>query len=286
MARALRAGRSAPGSHRAPLLPGRRATVVLVALSVVGTSACATKRDVRDLRVELRDQMALMRTRQDSTLKVLQQQQQAILDSLVQTTAALMQVRGDLSHELAQLQQQLEQVQALTGQVQAQLNQVQRNVDQRMSGGSPGQPSTAAAGAGAGGGGSTTAQGAGTDAKQYYDIGIEQRNRGNLDTARRAFQTVVDSFPKDPLAPEAQRQIAETYYLQEKYDNALKALDTVVQRWGDSAQAAEALYRAGMIAKEQGNNQRAQEYFKKLVAAYPQSDAAALARKELGQTGG
>lgn len=256
---------------------------MLVALSVIGTAACATKRDVRDLRVELRDQMALMRTRQDSTLTVLQQQQQAILDSLVQTTAALMQVRGDLSHELAQLQQQLEQVQALTGQVQAQLNQVQRNVDQRMGGGTAVQPSATAGG---GGGASTTAQGAATGAQQYYDIGIEQRNRGNLDTARRAFETVVDSFPRDPVAPEAQRQIAETYYLQEQYDNALKALDKVVQRWGDSPQAAEALYRAGMISKEQGNNQRAQEYFRKLVAAYPQSDAAALARKELGQKGG
>lgn len=255
--------------------------MALAALSILSTSACATKRDVRDLRVELRDQMAMMRTQQDSILGVLQGQQQAILDSLVQTTNALSQVRGQLSHELLQLQQQLEQVQALTGQVQAQLNQMQRNVGQGQSQGSNGPVQ-------AQGSSSTpaTVQGAGADAQQYYNIGIEQRNRGNLDTARRAFQTVVDSFPKDPLAPEAQRQIAETYYLQEKYDDALKALDTVVQRWGDSAQAAEALYRAGMIAKEQGNNQRAREYFRKLVAAYPQSDAAGLARKELGQTGG
>ncbi|MEJ2184901.1 MAG: tetratricopeptide repeat protein [Gemmatimonadota bacterium] len=259
--------------------------MALAALSILSTSACATKRDVRDLRVELRDQMAMMRTQQDSILRVLQEQQQAILDSLVQTTNALSQVRGQLSHELLQLQQQLEQVQALTGQVQAQLNQMQRNVDQRMG---PGQSQGSSGPVQAQGSSGTpaTVQGAGADAQQYYDIGIEQRNRGNLDTARRAFQTVVDSFPKDPLAPEAQRQIAETYYLQEKYDDALKALDTVVQRWGDSAQAAEALYRAGMIAKEQGNNQRAREYFRKLVAAYPQSDAAGLARKELGQTGG
>ncbi len=254
----------------------------------MSASACATKRDVRDLRVELRDQMAIMRTQQDSILGVLQRQQQAILDSLVQTTDALLQVRGELSHELTQLQEQLEQVQALTGQVQAQLNQLQQGVDSRIgqgqasgSGGqtqTQGQTSTSQAPA--------TVQGAGANAQQYYNIGIEQRNRGNLDTARRAFETVVDSFPKDPLAPEAQRQIAETYYLQEQYDDALKALDTVVQRWGDSPQAAEALYRAGMIAKEQGNNQRAREYFRKLVAAYPQSDAASLARKELGQTGG
>ncbi|MEJ2679788.1 MAG: tetratricopeptide repeat protein [Gemmatimonadota bacterium] len=279
-----RAGRSAPGWTRAPLLTGRRAAVLLAALSVMGTSACATKRDVRDLRVELRDQMAIMRTQQDSILGVLHRQQQAILDSLVQTTGALLQVRGDLSHELTQLQQQLEQVQALTGQVQAQLNQYQHSVDARMGQGSGGQVQAQTQGTQSSA--PATAQGAGTDAQQYYDIGIEQRNRGNLDTARRAFQTVVDSFPKDPLAPQAQRQVAETYYLQEKYDDALKALDRLVQRWGDSPQAAEALYRAGMIAKEQGNNQRAQEYFKKLVAAYPQSDAAGLARKELGQTGG
>ncbi|HKJ92076.1 MAG TPA: tetratricopeptide repeat protein, partial [Longimicrobiales bacterium] len=213
---------------------------------------------------------------------LLRQQRQAILDSLVQTTEALLQVRGQLSHELGQLQDQLEQVQALTGQVQAQLNQFQQNMTQRMgqpaSGGSSGGAQQAPAPA--------TVQGAGTGAQQLYDIGIEQRNRGNLDTARRAFGTVVDSFPKDPLAPEAERQIAETYYLENHYDEALSALDTVVNRWEDSPQAAEALYRAGMIAKERGNNQRAREYFKKLVAAYPQSDAAGLAQKELRRLGG
>ncbi|NIQ53644.1 MAG: hypothetical protein GWN71_09530, partial [Gammaproteobacteria bacterium] len=53
------------------------------------------------------------------------------------------------------------------------------------------------------------------DARDLYDMGIEHRNRGNLGTARRAFQQVVDSFPEDPLAPQALRQIAEALYLED-----------------------------------------------------------------------
>ncbi|NIQ53643.1 MAG: tetratricopeptide repeat protein, partial [Gammaproteobacteria bacterium] len=48
----------------------------------------------------------------------------------------------------------------------------------------------------------------------------------------------------------------------------------------------EALYRAGLIAKERGNNQRAREYFRRVVEAYPQSDAAMLAERELQRLGG
>lgn len=260
---------------------GRAAATLVAAALVLAVAGCATKRDVRDLRADVRSEMAAVRAQQDTMLNLLQMQRQDILDSLVQTTERLLTVRGELGHELSELQQQLIQIQELTGQVQIQLNQFRQDLDQRMSqGGMPG-----------GAGGEVRPGGAPTgdvdeDARDLYDIGIEQRNRGNLGTARRVFQQVVDSFPEDPLAPQALRQVAETFYLDDQFDEALQTLEQVVERYESSAEAPQALYRAGIIAKERGNNDRAREYFRRVVDAYPQSDAAALAEGELRRLGG
>jgi len=267
-----------PGAGRALRRAGARAAAtVVVAALLVPASGCATKRDVRDLRADFRREIAEVKAQQDTILDLLQLQRQAILDSLVQTTERLLRVRGELGHELSQLQDQLIQITELTGQVQNQLMQFRRELDERIE--------EVAAATAPGPATSGTAE-SDADARQLYDIGIEQRNRGNLDTARQAFEQVVDLFPDDPLAPQALRQIAEMLYLEDDYEGALATLESVVERYEASPEAPQALYRAGIIAKDRGNNERATEYFRRVVDAYPQSDAAVLAERELQRLGG
>jgi tol-pal system protein YbgF len=252
----------------------RRALPLAVALIATG---CATKSDIRDMREDL--------ARQDATLEAIQRQNRQLLDTLTLTTERLLDVRGEMANQLHQLREQIIQLGELTSQVQVRLTQLDQQLSRavREAGelgltpgpevGDPGRtpldPDEATF----------------SMAAQYYEIGMEQLERGNAGTARRAFQTVVDSFPAHPVAPDAQRQIAETYAAEENWDEALRALDRVVAQYPDSDAAPRALYRAGIIARERGNIERARQYFERVISGYPGSDARRLAEEALGRTG-
>lgn len=259
-----------------------RALLLTVLLAVLA-SGCATKRDIRDLRGDVQQ----LESRQDSIFRVLIAQNRAILDSLRSTTQSLLNVRGDLSGDLRELRQQLVQVEELTGQVQIRLTQLDRQLTEAVA-------NLRATGVGAGGGGAAAGgtpgdPDAGADpggdgfsmAAEFYEIGLEQMRIGNAATARRAFQSVVDSFPAAPVAAQAQFQIGESYATEGSYDEALRAFERVVERYQNSDVAPRALYRAGVIAQERGNNDRARQYFQRVIAGYPNSDARRLAEQAL-----
>jgi tol-pal system protein YbgF len=258
-----------------------------LALAVLATG-CATKRDIRDMREDL--------ARQDATLQALQQQSRQLLDTLMLTTERLVDVRGELATQLNQLREQIVQVGELTGQVQIRLNQLDQQLSRAVReagelGLTPGVPTGATPGTqpgtqpGTPPGGDPGAPGGETFemAAQYYEIGLEQLNRGNAATARRAFQTVVDSFPADPRAAEAQRQIGESHALEQSWDEALRALNRVVERYPDSDAAPRALYRAGVISQERGNLELARQYFERVISGYPGSDARRLAEEAISR---
>ena len=259
-----------------------RGTLALVLFAVVGLTGCATKGDIRDVRQDLNR----VEARQDSILRILQMQNRQILDSLQATTTQLLNVRGELANQLAQLRDQLVQVGELTGQVQVRLNQFDQQLSaalgqpggQAATGGRSGEPANA--GPAETGGGDTFDM-----ADEFYQIGLEQKDRNNARTARQAFQAVVDSFPETPLAPQALFQVGETYVMEEEFDRALNTFDEVVRRYQDSDAAPRALYRAGVIAEQQGERERARQYFRRVVDGYPNSDARRLAEAALERIG-
>ncbi|MFO7892785.1 MAG: tol-pal system protein YbgF [Longimicrobiales bacterium] len=246
-------------------------------LALTGLTGCATKGDIRDVREDL----TRVEARQDSILRILQLQNREILDSLQVTTERLMNVRGELANQLSQLNDELGQVAELTGQVQVRLNQFDQQLADaiqqmgQMPGGAP--PGGAPEGGEAP---DTFSMG-----QEFYEIGLEQMDRGNARTARQAFQSVVDSFPDHRMAPQALFQVGETYVMEDALSEALNTFDEVVRQYQNSDAAPRALYRAGVIAEQQGNRDRAREYFQRVVDGYPNSDARRLAEAALERMG-
>src|SRR5690554_5864699 len=118
----------APRASARRALWARRCTRVgAVALMALAGTACATKRDIRDLR----EQLAAMQARQDSLYRVIAQQNRALMDSVRQTHEMVLRVRGDLGNQLVQMEQQLIQIQELTGQSQQQLASLRQQVSSR-----------------------------------------------------------------------------------------------------------------------------------------------------------
>jgi predicted Zn-dependent protease len=75
-----------------------------------------------------------------------------------------------------------------------------------------------------------------TPARQLYDTGIRQTEEGKFEAARMTLQTLVNSYPKDPLALQAKGAIDATLLFEEgqaraksgKWETARLAFETLI----------------------------------------------------------
>jgi tol-pal system protein YbgF len=239
---------------------------MLLGASAFVASGCATKRDVRDLRAEVRAVMA----RQDSILVLLGAEHRALRDSIRALGDEVVTSRGELRNQLLGMEQQLIQIQELTGQGQRRLNQLREDFSSREQ--APARPPAESGGA---------PGPSGVEGDDLYIAGTEQLDRGASETARLAFEQLLRENPQHPRAPDAQYNIGEAYYQEGDLDAALESLDRVVQLYPDSPRAPAALYRAGVISEERGNREEARGYFNRVLSGYPRSEQARLASERL-----
>lgn len=245
---------------------------LLAALLVVPLlGACATKRDVRDLR----DEMAAMRASQDSVLRTMQRDNRTFLDSIAGQNARL---RGDMAARFLQVDRQLVQIQELTGQGQQRLAELREQINSRaQQDAAPRQPESA--------GSDAAPAGSGATADELYETSLASLRRGSLQTARAGFQEFLRAHPGHRLAPDALFYVGETYNEAKDVTNALQTYAQVVQRYPSSPRAPTALYRAGTIEAGRGNRTEARALFNRVVQSYARSPEATLARDQLQRLG-
>ena len=85
-------------------------------------------------------------------------------------------------------------------------------------------------------------------------------------------------FPEHPLASNAQYWIAEAYYRQRDFRQALIEFRTVIDGYPRSQQVAEAWLKVGLCHRALKDASRAREAWEHLAAEYPATSAAAEAR--------
>jgi tol-pal system protein YbgF len=250
---------------------GRGRALALLALAAALLPACATKRDLRDLR----DEMVTLQASQDALFREIQAQNRLLLDTLRSSFAAQLDQRGQTTHRFTQLEQSLVRLEEMVNQTQllmAQLNERLDRVPAPSPGGLPVDPSL-------GGGVSDT------QARTMYDAGVAKIDEGAYSTARSAFEELLRQYPNDPLAPDAQYQLAETYAREEDFDRAIEELRKVEQQWPRSPRAPQALLRAGVISEEREEVDVAREFYRQVQQRYPASDAAREAERRLQAIG-
>jgi len=258
----------------------------LPSVAILGLAAgCALKGDVR--KVELQVQ-ALKgdRARSDTARMAQFDSIRAVLAVVQQALAAqhayLVQLRGDVRSDLLNVQQQLVAVQELTGQSQLRLTELRTQLDQRAQQPVPPVEGAGQAGAGPPVGPSGNAIGPGPD--QMYDISLQQYRRGSLTTARLGFREFLRVFPTHERAPDALFYVGETF-ARETPDSAAAIYDQVVKSYPNSPRAPSALYKLGLLAEQRGDKPAARTYYARVIAGYPRSDEANLARDKLQRLG-
>src|SRR3989449_477735 len=270
--RGRRTGATSSKSSAVATICGVRRNALVLTLGLV--AGCALKGDVR--KVELQVQAlqadvaksdAARAAERDTILAAVRLLQQA----LATQQAYLVQMRGDLRTELLSVQQQLVAVQELTGQSQQRLTELRSRIESRAQQPDPGMP--------AGGnpvGPSGNPAGPGPD--QMYDVSLQQYRRGSLATARLGFREFLRVFPTHERAPDALFYIGESFE-QSAPDSAAAVYDQLVKTYPTSPRAPSALYKLGLLAEQRGDKATARTFYARVIATYPRSPEADLARQ-------
>ena len=241
-------------------------------LSLGLTAGCALKGEVRKvelqvqtLQADLAKSDAARAAERDTILAAVRLLQQA----LAAQQAYLVQMRGDLRTELLSVQQQLVSVQELTGQSQQRLTELRSRIESRAQ-----QPDPGVAGPPVGPSGNP----AGPGPDQMYDLSLQQYRRGSLTTARLGFREFLRVFPTHERAADALFYIGESFE-QSAPDSAAAVYDQVVRTYPNSPRAPSALYKQGLLAEQRGDKALARTFYSRVIAGYPRSPEADLARQ-------
>ena len=122
------------------------------------------------------------------------------------------------------------------------------------------------------------------DESGAYDAALGLFKAGNYQGAIDGFQSFVDAHPNSQLAPSAYYWIGNSYFNLREYKNAIASQQKLVSQYPDSAKVPDALLNIASCQQGVGDSSAAKKTLKGIVAKYPLSNAAELAKKRLAST--
>jgi tol-pal system protein YbgF len=118
----------------------------------------------------------------------------------------------------------------------------------------------------------------GGSAENAYTAGLASFRAREYGQAILDFLDIVAKHPTHSLAPSAQYWIAEAYYMQHDYRQALVEFQKVVD-WGSAnLKVADALLKAGLCYSNLRETSRAQQAWQRVLREFPGGPAAVQAR--------
>ena len=119
--------------------------------------------------------------------------------------------------------------------------------------------------------------------QRTYDNAYSNYRLSDYASAIRGFDSFLKSYPKHPLAPNAQYWIGESYSHLHQYREAIEAERRLLGTYPESAKAPDALLIIGTAESSLGDNPAARKTFEELIAKYPGSESAEKAKGRLAK---
>lgn len=266
------------------------ARVLGTAAAVLMMGGCATKGDIRDLRTELRD----LAVRQDSVMAELRRETRTTQDTLRGQSTQLFDFRGSISQEIQDIGRSLSRIEALVGQNQQGLAGIRDQLANMRRSPVAAPPAADTTGGLIGGEANPSAdsgaapaqpQQAGGNAQSLFNTAVGEFNKGSLTTANAAFQQLLQSFPNNALAPDAQWYVANILEQRGDKKEALAAFEKIPQLYPDADKVPDAMYRAALLQIDLGEKTKAKATLNRLIATYPKAPIAENARETLKTLG-
>ena len=120
-----------------------------------------------------------------------------------------------------------------------------------------------------------------TTPEQRYGRAFDALKAGDYAAAIAGMRDFIARHPDHPLADNAYYWLGQTHYLNRDYVQAIEAFASVGSKSPDSAKAPDALLKRGLSELELKRSEAARRSFNDLIARYPASEAARLAREQL-----
>ncbi len=115
------------------------------------------------------------------------------------------------------------------------------------------------------------------------ELGREHLEAGRAVAGRAVIQRYLSENPQSPRVFEGHFLLAETWFAEGSFQQAVLAYEDVVQGDPEGEWAPPAMLRQGECFQSMGRGDEARLFWEDLVARYPQSDEALRARDRLGQ---
>jgi len=119
------------------------------------------------------------------------------------------------------------------------------------------------------------------DEQRVYQAAFDLLKAGRYEQATQSFTEFLHKYPNGEYSDNAQYWLAEAYYVERKFEPALKQFEGLVATHPESQKLTHALLKIGYINDELGRRDEAERVLNDLITRFPQSTAAGLARKRL-----
>lgn len=238
----------------------RRFGILLVSVALL--SGCATRRQMQELKIEVKAISADLRAiRTDN----------AHLDSLFKSSInQSRKLNADFATYVTRLDERMQMVEARLEDAVTLINRASGAIESR----SPvrqsqrtDQDTTKAAGK--------------IDCQKVYSAAYFDAVKQNYDFAIKGFQNYLKECPRTALADNAQYWIGECYYLEKKYELAQKAFKKMIDNYPSSEQMAPAKLKMGKSMYNQRLKTKARSVFEGIVKKYPGTEEAQEASQML-----
>jgi tol-pal system protein YbgF len=108
--------------------------------------------------------------------------------------------------------------------------------------------------------------------------GLDTFKTGDVASARDIFHNFIDLFPQHTLAANAVFWIAESYFNEKNFDQAILKYQDLIKNYPQADKVPAAMLKQGMAFKTIKDTESAKYVLKKLVKTFPKSEEAKNAR--------
>lgn len=121
------------------------------------------------------------------------------------------------------------------------------------------------------------------DPQEIYDSAHVDIQNKNFVSAREKLQEIVKKYPDFVWLPNVYFWIAETYYNEKKFEEAILAYEEFLRKYPKHEKAVGALLKEGMAFMELNDKKTAKVIFERVIEKYPQSKEAQIAQQKIGE---
>ena len=220
----------------------------------------------------------------NNTLKKAFADQKLLIDNMARDVGVARERAGDTNVRITSLQEEVEalratveafQQQAAAAAAVAAATPVDPNAPVDPAAPAPAAPAPAPA--------TPLPSAAGLSPTRLFDTARADFFAGQWDSAISGFQAFLKAFPKSELADDAQFNIGETYYSQNRWAEAVAEYNKVIETYPNTNSVPLAYYKRGMSQERLGQTDAARASWETVVKMAPDSDAGRLAKQLLSR---